>query len=323
MNKFEYKSFFELKKMPLAAVKKYHLEKRKYEYENGIELTGLKLRKAIHLLPLLAIKLMRKLEKQELHILNDKRTDTTSSKLYACTHIGGDDIQMAFEAIKEHTYLFLGDPEDLYQRIEGVLLEMNGVISMETRPQESFIDELLEKKLISENEIEQFKEVIKKDRKIASARAIELLNKNRNLLIFPEGAWNLSPNLPVMGLFPGTVKMALETGAEIVPMAIEQYQNKFYVNIGSNIKVTDRGATSIQYYNEKLRDTLATLKWEIWEYQGIQKREECPTQEEFVQEIMNRSDYVYKVEDVYETMYHDKNITNPEDVKGLYLRHTR
>ena len=168
-----------------------------------------------------------------------------------------------------------------------------------------------------------FKQLINQDRKIAKERAIELLKNKGNLLIFPEGAWNLSPNLPVMKLFSGTVKMALETGAEIVPIAIEQYEKRFYVNIGENIKITDRGATSVQYYNEKLRDAMATLKWEIWEYQGIKKREECPTEEEFIAEIMGRSDYVYKVEDVYETMYRDKTITEPEDVKGLYLRRTR
>lgn len=323
MSNFEYKSILKLQKMKLAAVKKYYLEKRKYEYENGIKLTGIKFRKAIHILPLLAIKLMRKLEKQELHIIGDKREKQKPPVIYACTHIGGDDIQIAFEAIKKHAYLFLGDPEDLYQRIEGALLEINGVISMETRPQESFINELLDLGLLSEAEIEEFKQLINQDRKIAKERAIELLKNKGNLLIFPEGAWNLSPNLPVMKLFSGTVKMALETGAEIVPIAIEQYEKRFYVNIGENIKVTDRGATSVQYYNELLRDAMATLKWQIWEYQGLKKREDCPTEEEFINEIMGRSDYVYKVEDVYETMYHDKTITNPEDVKGLFLRHTR
>jgi hypothetical protein len=45
--------------------------------------------------------------------------------------------------------------------------------------------------------------------------------------------------------------------------------------------------------------------------------------EEFINQIMSTSDFIYSEEDIYETMYHDKNITRPEDVKGLYLRHTR
>lgn len=317
METFEYKSFLEKRKMQLAELKKYYLDKRRYEYEQGIPLKNFGLRKIIHPLPLAAIILSRMSAGQKLHIIGDKREKTNTPIIYACTHIGGDDIQMAFEAIKKHAYLFLGDPEDLYQRIEGLLLHMNGAICMETRAQQSFIDELIELKIITPAEIEELRDIIKQDRKIAYQRAIELLKKKNNLLIFPEGAWNLTPNLPVMKLYPGAVKMALETGAEIIPLAVEQYSNNFYVNIGENIKVTDRGATSVQCYNEKLRDALATLKWEIWEYQGTKSRKNCPNEEDFIAEIMGRSDFVYKVEDVYETMYKDKNIATPEEVFGL------
>jgi 1-acyl-sn-glycerol-3-phosphate acyltransferase len=323
MNKFEYKSFFELKKMPLAAVKKYHLEKRKYEYENGIEEKGISFKKAIHIFPYLAVALDRKLSKNKLIKLSDKREKSDKPIIYACAHCHPEDPATALEAIKEHAYLFLGDPEDVYQRFEGLLLELNGVVNVETRPKQNYIDELIKMGLLKEEETEEFTKTIKFDRKIAYAKSVEILKKGANLLIFPEGAVNLTTNLPVMGLYPGAVKMALETGAEIVPMALERYGNRFYVNIGSNIKVTDRGATSIQYYNEKLRDEMATLKWQIWDYQGIKKREECPTKEEFINQIMSTSDFIYSEEDIYETMYHDKNITRPEDVKGLYLRHTR
>lgn len=323
MTKFEYKSFFELQKMPLAAVKKYHLEKRKYEYENGIPEKGLIIKKLIHLFPYIAVALDRILSHNKLMVLSDKRSKTDKPIIYACAHCHPEDPATALEAIKEHSYLFLGDPEDVYQKFEGLLLELNGVINLETRVKDSFIEELLTLGLLKAEDVEEFKKIIKFDRKIAYAKSVEVLNNGANLLIFPEGAVNLTPNLPVMGLYSGTVKMALETGAEIVPMALERYGNRFYANIGENIKVTNRGSTSIQYYNEKLRDALATLKWEIWDYQGLQTRDSCPTEEEFIEQIMGTSDFIYSKEDIYETMYRDKNITRPEDVKGLYLRHTR
>lgn len=323
MEKFEYKRFLELQKMKLAAVKKYHLEKRKYEYENGIEEKGIQTKKLIHIFPYLAVTLDRIFSHNKLIILGDKREKTVKPVIYACAHCHPEDPATALEAIKEHSYLFLGDPEDVYQRVEGLLLELNGVINLETRVKDSFINELLELKLITEGEVEELKNVIKQDRKIAYAKSVEILKKGANLLIFPEGAVNLTPNLPIMGLYPGAVKMALETGAEIVPMALERYGNRFYANIGENIHVTDRGATSIQYYNEMLRDAMATLKWEIWEHQGIKSREDCPTEEEFIEQIMGTSDFIYSEEDIYESMYQDKNITRPEDVKGLYLRRTR
>lgn len=323
MSNFEYKSFFELQKMPLAAVKKYHLEKRKYEYENGILEKGIGLKKAIHIFPLAAVALDRTLSHNKLITLQDKRVKTDKPIIYACAHCHPEDPATALEAIKEHSYLFLGDPEDVYQRFEGLLLALNGVVCLETRVKESFINELLELGLLKPDEVEEFKKIIKNDRRLAYKKSVEILKRGANLLIFPEGAVNLTPNLPIMGLYPGAVKMALETGAEIVPMALERYNNRFYVNIGENIIVTDRGDTSVLYYNEKLRNAMATLKWEIWEYQGTKDRTECPTEEEFINQIMGTSDFIYSEEDIYETMYHDKTITRPEDVKGLYLKRTK
>ena len=323
MSYFEYKSFFELQKMPLAAVKKYHLEKRKYESENNIPEKGISIKKAIHIFPLAAVALDRTLSHNKLIVLGDKRISTNKPIIYACAHCHPEDPATALEAIKEHSYLFLGDPEDVYQRFEGLLLELNGVINLETRVKDSFINELLELGLLKPNEVEEFKSIIKNDRKLAYKKAVEILKKGANLLIFPEGAVNLTPNLPIMGLYPGAIKMALETGAEIVPMALERYGNRFYANIGENIKVTNRGDNSIIYYKEKLRDAMATLKWEIWDYQGIKSRESCPSEEEFINQVMGTSDFIYSEEDIYETMYHDKGITRPEDVKGLYLKRTK
>lgn len=42
-------------------------------------------------------------------------------------------------------------------------------------------------------------------------------------MIFPEGAWNISENLLVMKLYTGAAEMAIRTGADIVPIAIEQF----------------------------------------------------------------------------------------------------
>lgn len=76
----------------------------------------------------------------------------------------------------------------------------------------------------------------KEDRKIALETSKQLLRKNENLLIYPEGIWNLSANLLSLPLFPGIINIAIETGCEIIPVAVEQYGREFYVNIGENIK---------------------------------------------------------------------------------------
>lgn len=102
----------------------------------------------------------------------------------------------------------LGDPGILYRKLIYQGLKLNGVIPLETKN--------------------------KVDRKVAYNRSIELLNNGGNLLIYPEGAWNVSPNELVMKTFVGTVRMARETGVQIVPIAVEQYGKNFYFNIGKN-----------------------------------------------------------------------------------------
>lgn len=285
---FEKKNIIELQKMNLEDVKKYYTQLRNYNFENNIPLQGIKYRKIIHKLLLEAVKIDRILSKEKVKVISDSRIKSDRPIIYACTHIGGNDIQRTFEAIKEHAYLFLGDPEGLYKDLSGLALYLNGVICLETRD--------------------------KRDRYIAKERAIELLKQGSNLLIYPEGAWNITENLPVMDLYNGTIKMALETGADIVPVAIEQYEDEFLVNIGKNISISSEN--NIKESNENLRDILATLKWQIWELMGTYKRKDISEEEikMFKQNIIDKCEYGFTIEDVYETMYKDPNKVSPDEV---------
>lgn len=289
MKNFEKKSLFEIRKMTMDEIEKYYLELRKYEFENNIPLKNIEIRKKIHFLLLQLIKIDRVLSKEKLTVIGDERVESDRPKIYACTHIGGNDIQRTFEAIKEHAYLFLGDPKEIYIDFTGVFLNLNGMIPLETHNKE--------------------------DRKIAYQRAVELLNRGGNLLIYPEGAWNLTPNLPVMKLFSGVSRMANETHADIIPVAIEQFDNQFYVNIGKNIEYDPEKSGNIEQVNEKLRDEMASLKWKIWE-----KNESVPRssikegyEEEFLKTIVDRCDYDFSLEEMLSDAYKDPTVTLPEE----------
>ena len=184
----------------------------------------------------------------------------------------------------------LGNPGILYKKIIYQGLRMNGVIPLET--------------------------LDKKERKIAYNRAVELLNKNGNLLIFPEGAWNVSPNVFVMKLFTGTVRIAGDTGAEIIPIATEQYGNKFYFNIGKNYTVPENYLDIAEDLTDELWEKLATLKWEIMLSQPELKRDEIPELEDFQDEIIERCNYGYgfSLEDAFKERFHDKYAIEEEEV---------
>lgn len=292
---FKKKNILQLQKLELEELCNYYMELRQYNYENGISLKGIELRNKIHNILVQLIKIDRKLNNETLTVIQDKRIMTSNPKIYACTHIGGNDIQRTFEAIKEPAYLFLGDPKGIYRDISGLLLYLNGVICLETSN--------------------------KNDRKIAKERAIELLNKGGNLLIYPEGAWNITDHLPVMKLYKGTASMALKTGADLIPVGIEQYGNDFYVSIGKNI-ITQNLEASVDDLNVMLRNAMATQKWNIFEYMGTYFRSDFSEEfmQYFPQSIVDKCEYGFTIEDVYKTRYNDPNEPSLEEVFSFQKR---
>lgn len=289
--KFNKKNILELRKESVDEINKYYRELRKYEFDNDVELKNFELRKKIHPLMMMVLKIDRIIDKEKVIIIGDKRKPHHYPVIFAATHIGGNDIMRVFEAIKEHAYIMLGDPGIVYVNEIGLFLRLNGFIPVDTRDKE--------------------------DRKIAYARSVEVINNNVNMLIFPEGAYNVFEHLPIMKIFPGVVRMAKETNSEIIPIAIEQYGKDFLVNIGENIKIDNN--MSNEEANVILTEILSTLKWEIWETQEIAQRESYTDEyiNNFRQSVVDRDDYgdyVYTLQDIYETMYHDSSIISLEEV---------
>lgn len=232
---------------PISELEEYYCMRRIHRYEIGKKLKFIKLRSLLHPFFVFVIFLDRIVKRQSILIISDKRKKSNKPVIYACTHIGYDDIAIVSESIKKPIYIFLGNPKSLYKDFAGLLLYLNGVIFLE-----------LESKI---------------DRKVATETAKELLQNGGNLLIFPEGAWNITENIPVLKLFSGAVLMARETQAEIIPVAVEQYGRRFLVNIGENIAYPDKN-TEIKQAVIDLRDVMCTLKWEIFEHCGITSRKE-------------------------------------------------
>ena len=183
-------------------------------------------------------------------LINDKRTETNKPIIFAITHVGKYDIEVVSEAIRTHYYLLSGDYEHIQGIIDAPFLGLNGVF--------------------------YFNEKDKADRKRVSLDMINHLQNDGNLMYFIEGTWNMSPNLPMLPCYWGIVDIAIKGNATIVPVAAEQYDKHFVINIGENFDMSKYDCTTIGKSNgiDSLRDTLATLKWEIWEYMPMAKRSE-------------------------------------------------
>lgn len=176
---------------------------------------------------------------------NVKEQDT--AVIYAITHIGKYDLEMIWEACKMFGYVFAGDWELMYATVDDYFMRAKGVIWVDTSDKE--------------------------DRKNSYKFMVKALKQGIPVIIFPEGIWNLTENLPMMKLFPGAVQAAKEASVPIIPIAIEQRGKQFTLNMGEELYFDDIEETKAV---EILRDTMATLKWGIWENYGLEKRADIP-----------------------------------------------
>ena len=74
----------------------------------------------------------------------------------------------------------------------------------------------------------------------------------------------LSENEIIYDIAFGAVDIAMATDSVIVPISMEQYGKRFVINIGSNFIPTDKVDST-----RELRDRMASLKYAIWEKEGI------------------------------------------------------
>jgi len=194
------------------------------------------------------------------------------------------------EAIKDHYYLLSGDYEHIQGIMDAPFLTLNGVI--------------------------YFNEKVKDDRIAVSGKMINHLKNGGNLMYFPEGTWNLTPNLPMLPCYWGIVEVAQKSNAIIVPIAVEQYGKHFKINIGYNfdMNIYDRNPIGKSKAISELRDTLATLKYEIWESEPQLKRAEVKGNEWelYVEERFKEWPY-FNLDYIDGLIFKSKNITSPEE----------
>lgn len=150
----------------------------------------------------------------------------------------------------------------------------------------------------------------------------EYLRRKQNIIMFPEGTWNLTDNLLVMEMKWGIIDIAKNANAQIVPVSLDYDcdNNKCFVKFGEPIlpeRFKDR-QEAITY----LRDTMATLKWEQIESYGMQNRsQEWIEKERKIRE--NRLleyplyDYDYEQSVVFNTKISPEEVFEPIKKLGL------
>lgn len=224
-------------------IQQYKVKKQRIVNSTS-KLKGLEIRRKIH--PFLRWVLMVKSKVCGLTyeiVENEVLEQEHETVIYAVTHIGKYDFEMIMEALPIVAYAFAGDWELQYGNIDDFFLRLNGVIYVDTED---------------------------KDDRVNSAKMmVKTLTQGMSVVIFPEGIWNLSESLPMQKIYSGTVLTAQEADVPIIPIAIEQRGKHFYINVGEKMNVQ---GFSKEMATQELRDTMATLRWKLWERFPLEKR---------------------------------------------------
>lgn len=76
------------------------------------------------------------------------------------------------------------------------------------------------------------------------------------------------------------------------------------------------GNANINELTDELRNILATLKWDIWEMQPLQKRRNLSANigEQFRKKVLDEADGKYTFQMIQNERYHDKSVAAKEEV---------
>lgn len=282
----------EHKKIEQEFLNLYYKLRSKNENKFYSKLT-LEQRRKIHKYILAIYTLKNKLSGFTHEIIKDEREKTDRPIIFAVSHVGKFDIEVVSEAIKEHYYLLSGD----YEHIQGIVDEP----------------------FIGLNGIFYFNEFVKEDRKIVSEKMISHLKENGNLMYFIEGTWNMTPNLPMLPCYWGIVDIAKKGNAIIVPIAADQYGKNFKIRIGKNFDMNAYGNDVSEKTRAitDLRDTLATLKWDIWETEFTERKNiEENEWEKYIETRFKEWPY-FNLEYIDRLIYKPKNVVDEKEVYGF------
>ncbi len=156
----------------------------------------------------------------------------------------------------------------------------------------------------------------KSSRKALKDKMIYALKKGGNILIYPEGTWNKSPNQVISGLFSGVYEVAKESSARIIPIANHREEDTIYSIAGSSFDISHMSREEAM---ETIKERLSTLRYELIEKYGQYKREKLPYGSELdslwkdhIDALMAEAPY-YDYELEKHTKYREKGVTLPNE----------
>lgn len=231
-------------------------------------------------------------EKRKLNLSSDP-------VIYCCNHAFRDDILASVLAGERHAYLLFASLPQFMNTFDGITAWLNGVVLMNRK--------------------------VKSSKEQSFKKSIDLVNKGKDIIIFPEGVWNKSPNLLMLELWKGAIEISKATGAKIVPMihhiddpTYSVENNKIHTLLDNPISFEDMPTEEAK---KVLRDIMASNYYSILEKYSQDERKNLlsgfsSSEEAWDEQLRKRRLTAdrYDVEIETSADYRDKKIIRPEDV---------
>ena len=182
--------------------------------------------------------------------------------IWTANHSFKDDT-LATVLVARHAYILFGSLPQFYNTFDGVTAYLNGVVQANRK--------------------------VKLSRGASIPKSVGVIKNGADMLIFPEGVWNKTPDRLLLDFWPGVYRTAQETGAKVVPVAHYQKDKTSKKVPGNEIHTVIDDPVDITNMSEKeglefLRDKIATWYWLMMEQYG-----QSSNYEEFgLREIMER-----------------------------------
>jgi len=184
------------------------------------------------------LKSERKKKSFDLHISGQENIPEKGGVLVVADHGGTDSIACMVEALgPKQTYVVLSEDLKKSGLKNRVAAELAGPIW-----------------------INRFK---KKSIARARKKAVRLLKEGYRVLMYPTAAEELAPSTPVAGVKAGFYNWGKEASVPVLPAATEIDDSRGDIRFGKVIDVNQ--FTDFQAAEDGLTDTIATLRWALWE----------------------------------------------------------
>lgn len=177
--------------------------------------------------------------------INKELFPDNSGIILACNHLHSFDPLIILSSVTKRPFCLLAKSELLEQNI-GILFNYIGSVFVDNTDEES--------------------------RKNAKDMLIKILLHGGTIMKFPEGTRNRTDKF-LLDFYYGTVDIAQKTGAPIIPFAINdnyKFRSKtLMAKIGRPLYI--KPDDDLTKMNVKLRDTIATLLWDLMEEEFSRK----------------------------------------------------